>query len=234
MTEIQQALFAMQDVSYRKFQLGLMPTVPREKVIGVRTPALREYAKRLAKDRDATQRFLAVLPHAYYEENNLHAALIGHVRDFDTALLEVERFLPYLDNWATCDSFAPKALLQKPEILLDRIREWLHSPHTYTARFGLVRLTGWYLDDPLFSSEILELAASVTHEDYYVRMAVAWFFSIALIKQYDDALPYLTECRLSPWIHNKAIQKARESYCVKPEIKAYLATLKIKERSIHP
>lgn len=233
MTEIQRELFAMRDEKYREFQLGLLPTVPREQVIGVRTPALRAYAARLFRDTEATARFLSSLPHVYYEENNLHAALIGHIRDFDRALAEVERFLPYLDNWATCDSFAPRALLQKPDVLLTHIRQWLRSPHTYTARFGLVRLTGWYLDEPLFSPQVLSLAAHVTHEDYYVRMAVAWFFSIALIKQYDAALPYLLQGRLSPWIHNKAIQKARESRCVKPEIKEYLATLKIKERNEH-
>lgn len=233
MTEIQQTLFSMQDVGYREFQIGLMPTVPREQVIGVRTPALRAYAKRLFKAPEATACFLSSLPHVYYEENNLHAALIGHIRDFDGALEEVERFLPHLDNWATCDSFAPRALLQKPDVLLAHIRQWLRSSHAYTVRFALVRLMAWYLDKPLFSQEILELAAHVTHEDYYVRMAVAWFFSIALVKQYDSALFYVKEARLSPWIHNKAIQKARESHCVNPEIKDHLATLKIKERSEH-
>ena len=234
MTEIQRELFALRDEKYREFQLGLMPTVPREQVIGVRTPLLRAYAARLFRDTEATVRFLSSLPHAYYEENNLHAALIGHIRDFDRALEEVGRFLPYLDNWATCDSFAPRALLQKPDELLTYIRQWLRSPHAYTVRFGLVRLTGWYLDAPLFSPQVLSLAARVTHEDYYVRMAVAWFFSIALIKQYDAALPYLLQGRLSPWIHNKAIQKARESRCVKPKIKDYLAALKIKERNERP
>ena len=227
MSEIQKDLFSMRDENYREFQLGLMPTVPRETVIGVRTPALRAYAARLFRAPDATAEFLSALPHRYYEENNLHAALIGHMRDFDATLQRVEEFLPYLDNWATCDSFAPKALLQQPEALLSHIQQWLRSSHAYTVRFGLVRLTGWYLDGPLFSSKILELAAAVTHEDYYARMAVAWLFSIALVKQYESALPYLLEHRLSPWIHNKAIQKARESRCLPADSKAYLASLKI-------
>ena len=234
MTEIQRELFAMQDPVYREFQLGLMPTVPRAAVIGVRTPALRAYAARLAKNQAAVTEFLSSLPHTYYEENNLHAALIGHIRDFDTALAQTKRFLPYIDNWATCDSFAPKALLQDPVRLYAEIPPWLQSPHVYTVRFGLVRLLGWYLEPSLFSAEVLELAAAVTHEDYYVRMAVAWLFSIALVKQYDATLPYLTQHRLSPWIHNKAIQKARESYCIPPDVKFYLNTLKLKERSAHP
>ena len=221
-------MLALCDAEYADFQRKLMPTVPPERVIGVRTPLLRKYAKKIAGTEEARQ-FLQVLPHFYYEENNLHAALLEPMRDFDEALAAVERFLPYVDNWATCDSFCPKALQKEPQRLWEAILRWLESGEVYTIRYGLVRLLNWYLDAPNFSPAVLEAAANVTHDDYYVRMAVAWLFSFALIKQYDATLPYLTEDRLPAWTHNKAIQKAIESYRVTPATKAYLKTLKRKE-----
>lgn len=225
--KIRAALCSMRDEAYAEFQSRLMPTVARECVIGVRIPALRSYAKKLVGSTEA-QDFLLSLPHAYYDENNLHCALLDHIRDFDTALGEVERFLPYVDNWATCDLFCPKILLTQPHRLLERILCWLASERPYTVRYGLVRLTAWYLDEPRFSDAILEAAANVIPSDYYVQMAQAWLFSIALVKQYDHALPYLTEQRLSPWVHNKAVQKAVESYRVDAATKSYLKTLKRK------
>lgn len=225
--QIRAALFSMRDDDYAEFQSRLMPTVARECVIGVRIPALRSYAKKLVGSTEARD-FLAALPHVYYDENNLHGALLDHIRDFDTALGEVERFLPYVDNWATCDLFCPKILLSHPDRLLERILCWLSSVRPYTVRYGLARLTAWYLDVPRFSDEILEAAASVTLSDYYVQMAQAWLFSIALVKQYDRTLPYFTADRLSPWVHNKALQKAVESYRVDAETKSYLKTLKRK------
>lgn len=226
--QIRDALFAMRDEGYACFQAKLMPTVASERIIGVRTPRLRAYAKQIAGS-DEANAFLSVLPHAYYEENNLHAALLEHIREFDAALDAVEQFLPYIDNWATCDGFCPKILQSDPDRLWERILVWLVSDRVYTVRYGLVRLTAWYLDVPRFSEQVLDAAASVSHSDYYVRMAQAWLFSVALVKQYEATLPYLTEQRLDAWIHNKAIQKAVESYRIPPDIKTYLKTLKRRE-----
>lgn len=222
---ITETLLSMRDEDYARFQLNLMPTVPPEAVIGVRTPQLRDYAKKIAGTPEANE-FLTSLPHTYYDENNLHGILLEYIKDFDEALAAVEAFLPYIDNWATCDIFSPKALLKQPDRLLERIRVWLTSPHAYTVRFGLVRLSGWYLDAPRFSGEILSLAASASHDDYYVGMAQAWLFCTALAKQYRSALPYLTRRRLPVWLHNKVIQKTQESDRISPDTKAYLKRLK--------
>ena len=224
-TRIQERLWALSDTAYKRFQSNLLPTLSPDSVMGVRTPELRRLAKRLNGSAEAAH-FLAALPHQYYDENNLHAALLEHIKDFDTALAEVERFLPYIDNWATCDGFCPKCLRKDPDRFLQRIGKWLTSSHPYTVRYALVRLTAWYLDDPIFTTEILALAAAVESEEYYVKMAQAWFFSIALVKQYETTIPYLTEHRLPVWVHNKAIQKAVESYRPSPETKSYLKTLK--------
>lgn len=225
--QIRAALFSLRDETYAEFQSRLMPTVARKRVIGVRMPALRAYAKKISGSTEARD-FLSALPHVYYDENNLHGALLDHIRDFDTALEEVERFLPYVDNWATCDLFCPKILLTHSDRLLERILCWLASEHPYTVRYGLVRLLTWYLDEPRFSSEVLNAAANITLSDYYVQMAQAWLFSIALVKQYDHTLAYFTENRLSSWVHNKALQKAAESYRVEADTKSYLKTLKRK------
>ena len=222
---IQKGLFDRADEGYKAFQEKLIPTVDPARVIGVRTPVLRRYARELVGT-DAATEFLGALPHRYYEEDNLHAALIEQIKDFDGALAAVEAFLPYVDNWATCDGFCPKILRSDPARLWGEIERWLASEHPYTLRYALVRMTFWYLDDPVFSDEVLEAAAAVVSDHYYVRMAVAWFFSIALIKQYDATLPYLTEHRLPVWVHNKAIAKAIESYRPSPETKSYLKTLK--------
>jgi len=225
-TRIRADLLALKDEKYAAFQSKLMPTVPRESVLGVRMPALRAYAKKIAGSEDA-RKFLSMLPHGCYDENNLHAVLLDGVTGFSRALEAVEAFLPYVDNWATCDMLAPRALLDEPALLWERILTWLASGHVYTVRYGLVRLTAWYLDAPRFSDGVLEAAAQVERDDYYVRMAQAWLFSIALVKQYSAALPYLTERRLTAWVHNKAIQKAVESLRVPPEVKEYLKTLRI-------
>lgn len=218
------------DPSYREFQLRLLPTLSAERMLGVRIPEIRALAKKLAGSPEA-EAFLQELPHKTYDEDNLHAALLESIRDFETALAEVERFLPYLDNWATCDGFCPKVLRRDPERLWARIRVWLTSPHVYTVRFALVRMTAWYLDDDLFSTDLLDAALDVQNDDYYVRMAVAWLFSIALVKQYDATLPYLLEHRLPLWIHNKAIGKAIDSYRISPERKQYLKSLRRRAES---
>ena len=218
------ALFALQDTSYKTFHEKLIPTVPCETVIGIRTPVLRRFAADYAKTPDAAD-FLATLPHTYYEENNLHAFLIEKIRDFDQALAALEAFLPHIDNWATCDAFAPKVFAKHTEALLPHIESWIASDRTYTVRYGLGTLMRYYLDEH-FKPAYLTLAAGVRSEEYYVNMMIAWFFATALAKQYDAALPILSEHRLDVWTHNKAIQKARESFRITDEQKAYLKTLK--------
>lgn len=221
--EIRAGLMARQDLQYRQFHSRLMPTVEKDRVIGVRVPQLRAYAKQLKNELELSE-FLADLPHTYYEENCLHGFLIEQIKDYPTCMAETERFLPYVDNWAVCDLFAPKVFRKHPEEVLKKCRTWVQSGETYTVRYGLVTLLRQFLDEH-FTPEILELAV-ISSEDYYVNMAAAWLFAEALVKQYDAALPYLQEHRLTLWTHNKAIQKAVESHRIAPETKAYLKTLK--------
>lgn len=222
--EIKDKLLALQDTFYRDFQSALMPTVDKGKIIGVRIPQLRAFAKELYGTQEA-DRFLKELPHTYYEEDNLHAFLIEKITDFDTALYETERFLPYIDNWATCDSFTPKAFKKSPELLLKPIEKWLVSEKTYTVRYAIKLLMTFFLDER-FDKRYLETVANVQSDEYYVKMMVSWYFATALAKQYDAAIIYLENGVLSPWVHNKAIQKAIESFRISPEIKKYLRKLK--------
>lgn len=223
-TEILAKLFEMQDLGYRDFHAGLVPNV--DAMIGVRVPQLRSFAKELMKTGD-DQVFLGTLPHTYYDENTLHAFLIEGIKDYPTFLMEINRFLPYVDNWATCDMLRPKSVKKHLPEFLEEIRLWLKSDHTYTIRFGMNMLMSFYLDDR-FTPEIPELVAEVVSEEYYVKMMQAWFFATALAKQWDAVIPYITEQKLSTWVHNKTIQKCRESYRITPEQKEYLRTLKIK------
>lgn len=224
-TEIIRAqLFALQDETYRAFQSALMPTVPKEKVIGVWVPALRKLAKRLAGTPRA-EAFLQELPHFYYEENNLHAFLVEAIRDYSEALRATEKFLPYIDNWATCDCFCPKVFATHKEELLVHIRCWLDAGEVYTARYGMEMLMRYYLDDA-FRPEYLKWVADVRSTEYYINMMRAWYFATALAKQPDAALPWLTEKRLDLWTHNKAIQKAVESRRIPPGMKQLLRGLR--------
>ncbi len=220
-------LFLMQDLKYREFHAKLMPTVNIDRIIGIRTPILRKFSKEFNKRNDEVITFLADLPHKYYEENNLHAFLIEQIKDFDTALDKTEAFLPYIDNWATCDMFLPKIFKKNHEKMLPKIYEWLKSDKTYTVRYALGLLLNIYLDTE-FRPEFLEKAASIKSDEYYVNMMISWYFATALAKQYKSTIPYLTDKRLNKWVHNKTIQKATESYRITPETKAYLKTLKIK------
>lgn len=222
---ISEELFALQDTEYQTFQSKLMPTIPPETVIGVRTPLLRKRAKELAGTPQA-ESFLHDLPHRYYEENNLHAFLIEQIRDYDTALAETERFLPYINNWATCDCFCPKVFAKHKEELLISIRRWLGSDQTYTVRYAMGMLMRYYLDED-FQPEYLAWVAGVHSEEYYLNMMRAWYFATALAKQPDAALPWLTDRRLDVWTHNKTIQKAAESYRIPPEMKQQLRELRI-------
>ena len=223
---ISEQLFALQDKKYQAFQSKLMPTIPPEKVIGVRTPLVRNLAKELAGTPQAAE-FLRCLPHEYYEENNLHAFLLERIRSYDTALAETERFLPYIDNWATCDCFCPKVFAKHKAELLVSIRQWLRSDKIYTVRYAMGMLMRYYLDEE-FRPEYLAWVAGVHSEEYYLNMMRAWYFATALAKQPDAALPWLLERRLDVWTHNKTIQKAVESYRISPEMKHQLRELRIR------
>lgn len=224
---VREQLFSMQDLKYKEFHCKLMPTVPPEIVIGVRTPQLRRFSKEYAKSRDAAE-FLRTLPHKYYEENNLHGFLIEKIKDYDEAVAALDEFLPFIDNWATCDFISPKVFSKHLSELYGKIGEWISSGDTYTVRFAVGMLMKFYLDDGFFP-ETLELVSSIRSEEYYVNMMVAWYFATALAKQYDFALPYITSLRLATWTHNKAIQKAVESCRISNATKEYLRTLKIKQ-----
>lgn len=223
---ISEQLFALQDTEYQMFQSKLMPAIPPETVIGVRTPLLRKLAKELAGTPQAEE-FLHSLPHRYYEENNLHAFLIEQIRDYDTVLAETETFLLYIDNWATCDCFCPKVFAKHKAELLSSIRRWLNSGKLYPVRYAMGMLMRYYLDEG-FRPEYLAWVAGVHSEEYYLNMMRAWYFATALAKQPDAALPWLTERRLDVWTHNKTIQKAVESCRISPEMKQQLRELRIR------
>ena len=225
-TVISEKLFDLQDKAYQAFQSKLMPNVSPDAIIGVRTPLLRKLAAELAGTPQAEE-FLRVLPHKYYEENNLHAFLVEKIRNFDTALTETERFLPYIDNWATCDCFCPRAFAKHKPELLTSIRRWLDSDQIYTVRYAMGMLMRYYLDGE-FNPEYLAWVAAVHSEEYYLNMMRAWYFATALAKQPEAALPWLTQRRLDVWTHNKTIQKAVESFRISPEMKQRLRALRIR------
>ena len=226
-TNVQTRLFELQDLKYRDFHAKLMPTVNKEKIIGVRTPALRVFAKKYGKT-DEAKEYLQILPHQYYEENNLHGLLIEQIKDYDTCLEELERFLPYIDNWATCDMLAVKVVKKHLDTFIDEVYRLMESDHAYTIRFGISMLMRYYLEDA-FQMEYPEKVAQIRSEEYYVNMMRAWYFATALAKQYDKILPFIEKQKLDVWTHNKTIQKAIESYRITPEQKEYLRGLKIKK-----
>jgi 3-methyladenine DNA glycosylase AlkD len=232
MTEIQQKLYSMQDKKYGDFQSALIPGVEKERFIGVRTPDLRTYAKELIKSGERGD-FLDSLPHYYFDEMQLHAFMISLVKDFDRCMELIEEFLPYVDNWATCDQLSPKVFGKKKdgrlvykEDLLEHIDRWLDSDKTYTVRFGIGMLMQHLLDDE-FDVSYMKRVANIRSDEYYVRMMVAWYFATALAKQYEEALRVIEGRKLDTWTHNKAIQKAIESRRITPEQKEFLRTLKL-------
>ena len=225
MNELQQHLLGMRDAAYAAFIAKLTPGFPLGHFIGVRVPLLRTIARSFAKEEAASQRFLSHLPHSYYEEDMLHGMLISLVKDYDRCLDLIDRFLPYVDNWAVCDTLSPKVFAKHKAQLLENILRWSSSSHTYTCRFGLRMLMTHFLDDS-FSADFLEIPAAIRSEEYYVKMMVAWFFATALAKQWEATLPYLENRQLDPWTHRKTIQKAIESYRIPPERKDYLRTLR--------
>ena len=229
MKEIQKELLLMQDLKYRDFQSKLIPGMEKDKVIGVRTPMLRSYAKKLYKEQpDLAVRFMKELPHEYYEENNLHSALIGLMAgDAEEALAMIDRFLPYVDNWATCDMLPPAVFSKNLPAVRGQIVEWLDSPQTYRVRFAVVTLLSYFLDEAFEEEDLMRLAR-IRREEYYINMAIAWYYSFALIKQYEATLPLFEKQTLGVWVHNKSIQKACESYRIEEEKKKYLRSLKRK------
>lgn len=222
--EIRTQLFAMRDLDYLDFHAGLIPTVEKDHIIGVRTPVLRKYAGEIAGN-PMKEEFLKALPHQYYDENNLHGFLIEKIRNIGECLEAVDTFLPYVDNWATCDLMSPKVFEKYKDELLPYVYKWLESGETYTIRYGVNVLMRHFLEAD-FKPEYLELVAGIQSEEYYVKMVVAWYFATALAKQYEAAVPFLTNHRLDTWTHNKTIQKARESNRISGETKEYLKTLK--------
>ncbi len=219
-------LFLLQDLKYKDFQCKLMPTVSPDAVIGVRTPELRKLAKEFAKLPEAME-FIGLLPHIYYEENNLHGFIIETIKDYDETVRRLDEFLPYVDNWATCDLMSPRVFNKHRPELFEKCKEWIASGKTYTVRFGIEMLMSHFLDES-FKKEALELVSSVRSDEYYINMMSAWYFATALAKQYDTAVPYIENRRLDVWVHNKTIQKSIESYRITDEQKKYLRTLRIK------
>ena len=226
--EIRDRLFSLQDAKYRELQIKILPNLEPESIIGVRTPELRQMAKELAV-REETGAFLKDLPHRYFDENQLHAFILSGMKDYTACMEALERFLPYVDNWATCDQMSPKVFRKQRMELLGSIRKWIASDQAYTIRFGIGMLMEHYLDGD-FDPAYPEMAAGVRSGEYYVNMMTAWYFATALAKQYDAVIPYIENRRLDPWTHNKAIQKAIESYRITPEQKEYLKTLKIRNK----
>ncbi len=221
---VYERLAARRDDEYRDFQSKLVPNIPKETILGVRTPDMRKIAKEIKGTKEAEE-FLKELPHHYYEENLVHFFLIAMIRDFDECLRAVETFLPYVDCWPVCDQSSPKVFSRNHGKLLPLIQKWIRSEHVYTVRFGIRMLMNEFLGED-FRPEYLEWVAAVQSEDYYVKMMAAWFFATALAKRYDDSVVFMEQRRLEPWTHRKAIQKAVESFRVSDEHKEYLRTLR--------
>ena len=222
--DLHRKLHELRDMKYRDMQIKIIPTIEPGTVIGVRTPELKTIAKEMLKAGDYKD-FLEGLPHKYFEENQLHAFIISGIKDLDECMERLEEFLPYVDNWATCDQMSPKVLKSHRDILLTHIKEWILSDKTYTKRFGIKMLMDHFLDDdydPIYP----EMVAGLRSEEYYINMMIAWYFATALAKQYESVLPYIEKKKLDLWTHNKAIQKSIESYRIPEDRKQYLRSLK--------
>ena len=218
-------LFELQDLKYREMQTKIIPNINPESIIGVRTPELKSLAKDILKAGDYKD-FLKELPHKYFEENQLQSFIISGIKDMDLCMEELEKFLPYVDNWATCDQMSPKVFKKHKEELLEHIKEWICSDKAYTVRFGVKMLMEHFLDED-YDPKYPEMVSKLRSEEYYVNMMIAWYFATALAKQYESILPYIEQKRLDDWTHNKAIQKSVESYRITEEQKEYLKSLKV-------
>ena len=223
--DLHKELHDNQDLKYREMQIKIIPNITPESIIGVRTPELRSMAKEILTEGDYKE-FLEDLPHPYFEENQLHAFIISGIKDLNECMKELERFLPYVDNWATCDQMSPKIFKKHKGELLKHVKKWISSEKTYTVRFGVGMLMEHFLDDD-FDLEFPEMVAALRSDEYYVNMMIAWYFATALAKQYESILPYIEQKRLDVWTHNKAIQKSVESRRISEEQKLYLKSLKL-------
>lgn len=225
-------LFTLQDLPYRDFIAKLVPNVPKEAFIGIRTPAMRGLCKSLAKDTTLSEAFRRLLPHRFYEENGLHSFFIEQIKEYDACLEALDVFLPCVNNWATCDSMKPKAFAKNLDKLDRKIPEWLASGDVYSVRFGIEMLMNFYLDgsfDPKYLTAVASICPKgqeTDAKDYYIRMMAAWYFATALTKQWDASVPFIEKHMLSDWVHAKAIRKARESYQISEDRKEYLKSLK--------
>lgn len=224
MNIITEKLFELQDIEFKSFESKLIPNIDEKSIIGVRTPILKKYAKQI-KNTDIAMDFINTLPHEYFEENQLHAFIINEIKDFNECIFQIEKFLPYIDNWATCDQLNPKILKENPDKLVIKIKLWIQSSHTYTIRYAIKKLMDFYLDEN-FRLEYLEIVAKIRSQEYYVNMMIAWFFAESLVRQWESTIVYLTERRLPDWVHRKTIQKACESFRISDDKKMYLKTLK--------
>lgn len=224
--EIRKELKKLQDNGYREMQVTIIPTLEADSIIGVRTPALRQLAKEFAKREDISE-FLSDLPHKFFEENQLHAFILSGMKDAESCIRLVDEFLPYVDNWATCDQMSPKVFKKHKQLLLEYVDKWIRSEHTYVKRFAIGMLMEHFLDED-FKTSYLTKVSKIRSEEYYVNMMIAWYFATALAKQYEDTLPFIEKQKLDKWTHNKSIQKAVESYRITQEQKEYLKTLKRK------
>lgn len=221
--DIQKELFKLQDLKYKEFEAMLIPNVNTDLIIGIKAPALRAFSKTI-KDKDL---FLKSLPHKYLEENTLHAYIISNENDFEKCIKELDEFLPFIDNWATCDSLRPKVFKKNKEKILVYIKKWLKSSYVYEVRFAIEMLMVHFLDVD-FDEEYSKLVSKIKSDEYYINMMVSWYFATALSKQWESTVPYLESKKLSKWVHNKTIQKAVESFRITKSQKEYLKTLKIK------
>ena len=222
--KIQEKLFKLQDISYKEFHSKLIPTIDKNTIIGIRIPLLRSYAMKIKYTKEA-DKFLNTLPHMYYDENVLHALLLSEMTDYETFIKSIQAFLPYIDNWAVCDVLKPKSIKKHKQIFIDEIKSWISSKDTYTIRFGVVMLMTYYLDED-YQKDYLNYPLQVKSDEYYVNMAISWFYATALAKHYDEVVEILKDKKLSVWIHNKTIQKAIESYRITKEQKEELKKLK--------
>ena len=227
MKEIEKKLLKLQDKNYQEIQFKIIPNIDNSTIIGVRTPELRKIAKEMVKE-GTYKSFLEELPHKYFDENQLHAFIISELKDYNECISYLDKFLPYVDNWATCDQMSPKIFKKYKKELLEYIKVWIKSKETYTIRFGIGMLMEHYLDED-FNKKYLELVSKIKSKEYYVNMMIAWYYATALAKQYDSTIKYIESNKIDTWVHNKTIQKAIESYRITDKQKEYLRKLKRKD-----
>ena len=226
MEKIQNKLFKYQDLGYREFNSKLIPNIDKKTMIGVRIPDIRKIEKSL--NIEEKKEFLLKLPHKYFEENMLHGIIISNMKDYDNIIINLEKFLPYVDNWAVCDSISPKILKKNREKVITNVLSWIKSNHTYVCRFGIGMIMQLYLEDEYFKRTYLDIIAEIKTEDYYINMMRAWIFQVALVKQWKEAIVYIEKGLLDEFTHNKTISKSCDSYKIEKEKKEYLKTLRRK------